>query len=123
LASNCEKDVILEFKKEDNPLEFNMEDYLLNDEVVHSPQRNPLLSFAHVALVVATTSPNKSTSIFTMALMNKLDAPTLATPATMISTSIVEHVHNNCNFGASSYGQIKEDLEGQTCKCSSRKAR
>jgi hypothetical protein len=53
LASNCEKDVILEFEKQDNPLEFKMEDYLLNDQVVHNPQRNPFLSFAHVALMVA----------------------------------------------------------------------
>jgi hypothetical protein len=101
LASNCEKDVILEFEKEGNPLESNMEDYLLNDEIVHSPQRSSLPSFAHVAPVVATNA-NKTTSIFTMALMNKLDAPTLATPATTIFTSIMEHVRNNCNFGAPS---------------------
>jgi hypothetical protein len=33
LASNCEKYVNLESKKWDNPPNFNMEDYLLNDEV------------------------------------------------------------------------------------------
>ncbi len=45
--------------------------------------------------------------------MNKLDAPTLATPVVVNSTSIVEHVHNNCNYGGPSQGQIREDLEGQ----------
>jgi hypothetical protein len=52
--------------------------YLLNDEVVHSPQRSPLPSFAHVALVVMETSAN-NTSILMMAPMNKLDAFNLAT--------------------------------------------
>ncbi len=57
----------------------NMEDNLFNDEVVHSPQISPMPSFAHVAPVVETTSANNTTSIFVMAPMNKLDAPTLAT--------------------------------------------
>jgi hypothetical protein len=48
-----------------------------------------------------------------MAPMNKLDAPTLATPTAMNSTSIVEHVHSNCNFRGLSQGQITKDLEGQ----------
>jgi hypothetical protein len=34
LASNCEKYVNLEYEKGDNLPNFNMEDYLLNDEVV-----------------------------------------------------------------------------------------
>jgi hypothetical protein len=34
LASNCEKYVNLEYEKGDNLQNFNMEDYLLNDEVV-----------------------------------------------------------------------------------------
>jgi hypothetical protein len=33
LASNCEKYFNLKSKKRDNPPNFNMEDYLLNDEV------------------------------------------------------------------------------------------
>jgi hypothetical protein len=90
-----------------------MEDYQFNDEVIHSPPKSPFPSFAHVTPMVVTTSANNTTSIFTMAPMKKLDAPTLATPATMISTSIVEHVHNNCNFGGPSQCQIREDLEGQ----------
>ncbi len=109
IVKKCEK----ESKKEDNPPESNMEDYQFNDEVVHSPQKSPLPSFVHVTPVVATTSANNTTSIFKMAPMKKLDIPTLATPTTMISTFIVEHVHNNCNFGGPSQGQIREDLEGQ----------
>ncbi len=112
MATNCEKDVNLESEKGDNPPDFNMEDYLLNDEVIHSPQISPLPSFAHVAPMVETTRAN-NTSIFEMAPMNKLDAPTLATLIVVIFTSIVEHVHNNCNFGSPSHGQIKEDLEGR----------
>jgi hypothetical protein len=34
LASNCEKDVNLESEMGDNPPNFNMEDYLFNDEVL-----------------------------------------------------------------------------------------
>ncbi len=90
-----------------------MEDYLFNDEVVYSPQGSPLPFFAHVALVVETTSANNTTSIFTMALVNKLDAPTLATLTAMTFISIMEHVHKNCNSGGPSQRQIKEDLKGQ----------
>jgi hypothetical protein len=107
------KDVNLESEKGDSPPNFNMEDYLLNDEIIHSLQRNPLPSFAHVILVVETTSVNNTTSIFAMAPMNKLDAPTLATPTVVIFISIVEHVHSNCNFRGLSQGHIMKDLEGQ----------
>jgi hypothetical protein len=113
LASNCEKDFNLESKKGDNLPNLNVEDYLFNDEVAYRPQRCPLPFFAHVALVVETTSANNTTSIFAMASMNKLNAPTLATLTAMTSTSIVEHVHNNCNCGGPSQGQIREYLEGQ----------
>lgn len=48
-----------------------------------------------------------------MAPMNKLDAPTLATPTVVIFISIVEHVHSNCNFRGLSQGHITKNLEGQ----------
>jgi hypothetical protein len=79
LASNCEKDVNLELEKRIIFHNSTWRIYLLNDEVVHSPQRSPLPSFAHVALVVMETSANNKTSILMMAPMNKLDAFNLAT--------------------------------------------
>jgi hypothetical protein len=92
------KYVNLEYEKGYNPPDFNMEDYLFNDEVVHSLKKSPMPSFAHVAPMVETTNVNNTTLIVAITPMNKLGVPTLATLAIVISASIVEHIHNNWNY-------------------------
>jgi hypothetical protein len=53
----------------------------------------------------------KARVVTTIAAINKLDGPTLATTTRLISISIVEHVQNNCSFRGPLQGQIKDDLE------------